>query len=148
MAITSYATDEDLLKIRPDILDLGVSDWDDQHKRAFQKINRDIEVRWYRPTCADLGIDWRVTEFDPDELQSGQLNTLACYKALELVYMFLMKNTENPDGFERQMKLFSSEYEKELQSIISFGLSYDWDDSGAVEDDEEHLYQPRRLYRG
>ena len=43
-----YSTDDDLVKIRPNILDLGVPEWIDQHKEAFSIINRALVARWYK----------------------------------------------------------------------------------------------------
>ena len=72
---------------------------------------------------------------------------LSCYKTLELIFAALMKPGPEPDGFERQMLFFRDEFDKELQSILTLGVSYDWDDDGEYGEDERIISIRRRLKR-
>ena len=147
MAVTYYSTDDDIVKIRPNILDLGVGAWDDTHLEAFAIINRVLIARWYKVVAAEHGIDWWLTEFSGDQIDSDQILRLSCYKVLELAYMYLMKDSPESDGFDRQRKLFSKLYGQELKDILAIGISYDWDDDDEIDTDEKYEPAPRRLYR-
>ena len=147
MAIEFYSTDDDLIKIRPNILELGVSDWEEQSKEAFSIINRSIISKWYKEVAMEYDVEWRETEFDPDKVDSTQLVRLSSYKTLEMAYLHLMKDTPEPDGFERQMKLFQNLYAAEFNQILASGVDYDWDDSDTIEWDEKLMPRQRRLKR-
>jgi len=147
MAVTEYSTDDDLVKIRPNILTLGVSDWEEQHREAFSIINRVLISRWYREVAEDNDVDWRTTEFDPELVDVDQLLRLSCYKTLELIYMYLMKDSPEADGFERQMELFATKYNNELSELLALGINYDWDDDDSFASDEKYQPRQRRLVR-
>jgi len=145
MALEYYSTDADLVKIRPNILSLGVDDWTEQHKKAFAIINRVIELRWYKDAAKEYSLDWRDTAFSPDLVEDGYLKDLSVYKTFELAYLFLMKGTDDP--FEKQMKAFRDRYNEELKMVLAMGINYDWDGSGVVVDTERYQRTPRRLTR-
>lgn len=147
MAVTFYSTDDDLLKIRSNILSLGVSDWEEQHKEAFEIINRALIARWYREVADDNSIDWRETEFDPEKVDTSQLLRLSCYKTLELAYLYLMKDAPEPDGFERQHEIFAKKYINELSEVLSLGINYDWDEDDEISSEEMYQSRQRRLVR-
>ena len=123
MAVTYYSTDDDLVKIRPNILSLGVGSWDDMHLEAFALINRTLISRWYKVIAEEHGLDWWLTEFDPDLVDVTQLLRLSSYKVLEHIYMHIMKDSPEADGFERQMKLFSKLYSQELKDLLAIGIN-------------------------
>jgi hypothetical protein len=148
MAVTYYSTDDDLVKIRPNILDLGQADWEDAHLEAFSKINRTLISRWYKQAAEEHGIDWWLTEFSADQIDVDQILRLSCYKVLEIAYTYLMKDTPESDGFDRHRKFFKKEYSQELAEVLSIGISYDWDDDDEIDTDERYEVQPRRLYKG
>jgi hypothetical protein len=147
MAVTYYSTDDDLVKIRPNILDLGQPSWEDQHLEAFEIINRALIARWYKPLAVEHGIDWWLTEFDPDLVDSTQLVRLSCYKVLELAYTYLTKDSPEEDGFERHQKLFEKKYSQELKEVLAIGLNYDWDASDEIDVEEKYETSSRRIYR-
>lgn len=148
MAVTYYSTDDDLVKIRPNILDYGVGDWEDLHLEAFSIINRSLIARWYKVVAPEHGVDWRITEFSPDQVDTSQLLRLSCYKVLELAYLHLMKDSPEADGFERNMKTFQKMYGQELIDVLGIGINYDWDDDDEIDTEEKYEPSPRRLYRG
>ncbi|RLC88909.1 MAG: hypothetical protein DRJ03_01320 [Chloroflexi bacterium] len=145
--MANYSTDPDLVKIRPNILELGVASWNTQHTEAKAQIDRILESRWYNEVAAEHSINFRSTPFDADKCDAAQLVRVACYKTLELAYLFLMKDSPEPDGYEREMKLFGKMYKEELNLILSLGVNYDWDDSDTIEDDERLLPRYRRTQR-
>jgi len=145
--MANYCEESDLIAIRPKILELGVTDWDTQITEACNIMDRAIEVRWYRRIAEENSVDWRVTRFDRDLLKSSdtQLKRLACYKSLELAFMYLMKHRAD-DAFEKERKMFSELYKEELQEVLLSGLDYDWDDDD-LDDDEILVPRVRRLMR-
>lgn len=142
-----YSTDVDLQAIRPNILDLGVADWTAMHVKAAEKINRTLIRRWYKTAAAEYSLDHRDTEFDSDLIEENTLKDLSCYKTLELCYLYLMKDSKEPDGFEREMHLFRKMYNQELEELLAIGIGYDWSGDGSVTDTEKYFRVPRRLKR-
>ena len=146
--MAEYCTNADLVKIRPDILDLGVTDWADQILEAGKVIDRAIEARWYRTVAKEYNIDPRETPFDRALLLTaeGQTTRLGSYKTLELVYLFLMKNRAD-DAFEKERLLFQKMYRDELEEVLISGLDYDWDEDDDIASSEKNQPQMRRLER-
>jgi len=157
----TYADDDDLLLIRPDILSMGTPNWDDQHEEAAAIIDRALDLSWYRAAATERlygqtyanasvlrGFEWKAYPFNPLLLlnAAGQLKRLSCYKALELAYGCLAKGTE--DSFEKLRDYYAGQYAAELQAVLAAGLDYDWDASGAIDATETtEPQQPRRLVR-
>jgi hypothetical protein len=126
----------------------GVSNWDDKIVEASDIINEDLDLRWYRGAAENHGMDWREYAFDPDLLYSStRVRRLAVYKSLELIYRFLTKDSPEADAFERQSKLYASLYERELKSLTTYGVDYDWDASGGITYEEKRQPTLRRLTR-
>lgn len=144
-----YSTDEDLTKIRPKILDYGVVAWDNQRNEAEAVIDRILEHQWYRHEASHLGVNWREYPFDAALMLNAdvQLKTLSCYKTLELVYLYLMKDAPEPDAFERQHGLFKKLFADELRAVLANGVDYDWDESGELASVEKIRPVQRRLQR-
>ena len=147
MAREYYTTDDDLITIRPNIIQLGVSDWQFQHIEAFKMINRALIGKWYKSVAAEYGVDFRETEFDPDLVDIEQVKRLSACKTLELCYLYLMKDSPEPDGFEREMKIFRECYNSELAELLAIGLNYDWDEDDVIEGEEKYQSRIRRLQR-
>lgn len=141
--------DEDLTEVRPDILSYGITDFDVQMEESESIINRTLDARWYRNVADDFGLNWRVTPFKPALLLNGgvQLNRLATYKSLQLIYLFLMKESPEPDAFERQMDTFKKLYKEELNEVLNAGVDYDFDEDGEIAAGENILPKIRRLIR-
>jgi len=147
MAITAYSNDSDIIEIRANILNLGADNWTSKHQEAFGIINRVLNKRWYEQAAAEFGFDWREIPFDPERIVVDEVKRLSCYKTLELIYLYLMNDSPNPDGFERQVKIFRDLYNEEFQIIIGVGISYDWDADQVSDFEEKYLRVPRRLKR-
>lgn len=144
----TYCTDDDLLSYRPNILTLGVDNWDDQHEIAFADINRMITAKWYRQAASKMGYDPDLVAFRPESVQDDALKKLESYRTLEYAYMILMKESIQGDGFERNMNIFARLYSTELGIILSTGIKYDWSGDGLIDPSENQLLPAqRRLYR-
>jgi len=145
---TAYCSEDDLVKIRPDIMDLGVSDWSDQIEEAGSIIDRAIDVGWYRAIAENNYIDWRTTSFDRELLLNldTQLKRLGSYKTLELAFLFLKKYSSE-DAFEEERKVFRTMYQDELNEVLTSGFDYDWDEDDEIDVGENVIPQVRRLVR-
>jgi hypothetical protein len=143
----AYATDFDLLKVRPDVLSLGVKTWEAQHAEAADIIDRLLSARWYRQAAEERGIDPVRVPFESARVSAMSVRRLAAYKALELVYTFLMKPGPVADGFEREAGFFRERFEEELRTVLTLGVAYDWDSSGAIEALERVEPEGRHLER-
>lgn len=144
-----FCTEEDLVAERANIMNFGVSSWDDKIVAAAAIVTRDLDLYWYRGATDNHRIDWREFPFDIDLLWSSpEVKRLAVYKSLELIYRFLRKDSPpDQDAFEPQMKLYGKLYSDELKSVCAFGLDYDWDASGAISEEERTQPTMRRLTR-
>ena len=147
--MSNYSDDDDLIKIRTNILSLGVTDWEDKHIESKEIIDRAIASKWYRTVASDNNIEYLTVPFDSDFLLNDgeQLKRLSCYKTLQLIYLDLTKETPEEDGLERQSNNFAKLYASELKEVLSAGLDYDWDRSGAISFDEKEQTKKRRLRR-
>lgn len=145
--MANYSTDSDLVQVAPKILDYNVSDWTFMHTRSKEIIDRILEQKWYRPESTHRGLLYEDTPFDADLLDASQLVWLSCYKALELIYQYLMKPGPTEDFFERQSKYFADRFTTELNQLLGLGITYDWDQDDEYDEDERIQPQRRRLGR-
>lgn len=143
--MANYSTDANLIGIRPKCLSFGITDATTYHARAKVIIDRIIEQKWYRPEATDRGYIFEDTPFAADQLEPTQMVYLSSYKTLELLYMALMKTAPEADGFERLAGIYREEFDKELQSLLSLGITYDWDDDDSYSEAERISTQRRRL---
>jgi hypothetical protein len=141
-------TIDDIIKVRPDIVKYGVTDFTEQMKESELKVFRSVDARWYRPLATNYSIDWRADPFDPQLLGTpSQLTACAVYKSLQLIYIYLQKDSPEPDGFERNSKNFQKLYENELAETLIAGIDYDWDKDDEISSSESINTRVRRLYR-
>lgn len=158
-----YATDADLLILRPDILSYGPTEWADMHAKAAEIITRDLDVNWYRGSATERGVAWKayplpplnqrtfdyaVYPFDAELLLNAesQLKSLGCFKALELIFASLTKGTD--DTFASLRDHYAASYKAELPAVCAAGIDYDWNQNGAIDDtDKAQAAAPRRLVR-
>lgn len=140
--------ESDLQSIRPSILSYGVTDWTEKMFQAETHVFRILESRWYRENAYDFyGVDPQTVPFDPALLNDpDQIRSLLCYKALEFIYMYLMKDSPDPDPFERQCETFRKLFKDELASVLSSGIDYEW--GSFLPADERMVTRRRRLERG
>lgn len=143
----TYSTDSDLIKFRPKILSLGIDDFSELRTEAYNQVNRIIELRWYRQVAAEFGFDYRNTQFTPGSVKDGELTNLECFKLLELIYMNLKKDTQEPDGFARHEENFRKNFQEELDLVLATGIDYDWSGNDTFDDDEISVEAPRRQHR-
>ena len=139
----AYSTDDDLIKFRRDILELGVDNWDEQHDEAELIINRDLQSSWYVDIAKEIGVS---DVFDPLLLDADQLLRLSVYKTLEIAYLTLDHEYES-DPFFRHRNTFKELYDEELKKLIKSGIRYDWNKDGTFSSIESLTRSPRRVVR-
>jgi hypothetical protein len=144
-----FHDESDLIKVRPDIMNYGITDFNEQLLESENIIIRTLEHRWYRNRADDYGLNWRNTPFDATLLLTAatQLKRLAVYKSLQLIYLFIQKETPEPDAFERQSNSFKKLYAEELKEVLDSGLDYDWSGTGSIDSGENIQPRIRRLFR-
>lgn len=147
--MAEYCTEDDLQKIRPNIMSLGVDDWSDQIEEAGFIVDRAIDTYWYRRVAEENDIDWRETPFDRELClnASTELKRLACYKTLEICFLYLMKHMREADAFEREREIFKKMYNEELLVVLDTGVGYDWDEDDEIASGESLIPSVRRLTR-
>lgn len=151
MALEPFTTDDDLIQRRRNIMDLGVSDFSDQHLEAARQIVRDLKL-WYETQARDRGINPRVTgyHFDQADLMAveDEVKPSAILLALSLAYELLSKDmsSEN-DGFQAQRDYFRKSFDREWGAAKLIGFTYDWYGSDDLDDTDRMLSSYRTLRR-
>jgi hypothetical protein len=127
-------------------MNYGVSDWTEKIFKAETRVFRTLEARWFKENAGDFSLAVDVV-FDPALLKDpDQIRLLICYKALEYVYRYLMKDSPQADPFERQSEVFNKLYKEELATVLASGLDYEW--GTGLPSAERTIPRRRRLVRG
>jgi len=130
------------------LLPTGQLDWSNQRTEAEWEINRALEARWYRDASAERGLDWQNTPFDAAlVLTTEQLKRWSCYLTLAKIYELLSKDAAEPDAFERLAEKYEKKATDEGREVLSYGIDYDWDESGTIEATEKEQRVHRALVR-
>ena len=145
--MANYTTTSDIIFYRPDVDSYDQAYFPNYHTQATIDVNRKLEVEWYRQAATNMGIDWKVTAFNADLLLNSatQLKQAAAFRVLYYIYAALTIKTD--DFYAAMRDLYEKMYNNEIESVIAQGIDYDWDESGAIDDDEKAESAPRRLYR-
>jgi hypothetical protein len=134
----AYSSDTDLEAYIPDILSFGITSFTAEHDKAESDINRKLKVDWYRTT----GLSG---DFTSSKLQSAQLLRASVYCTLGF-YVFPQLTKWGEDKFEKQMKYYQTEYEKEIVNVIEDGVQYDIDGDSSISSSET-IHKQNRLIR-
>jgi len=143
--MVNYSIDTDLIKFRPNILNNGAYDTSWAHDEAYSLINTTLEAEWYMKEAPNHDVDPATTAMNVAKLRATQFKYLSVYKALELIYVSLTKDTPLDDGFYAWAAHFRKEYDNELQKILKIGVEYDWDATGTITQAEKYIPQRRNL---
>jgi hypothetical protein len=152
----NYATNADLQKLLPDILDHGVADFTDQLTLATADVLELIKVDWFREAANDYygytaGYK-RGTYFptlDEAYLDTSNLVNLTCYRALaRYIFPMLTKDADfdAQDAYAIKMDRYQAYFEDEWKVVQRMPL-YDFDKDSAFEDVERHDQRGRRVVR-
>jgi hypothetical protein len=136
----AFSTDADLVDLVPDILQLGITAFTDEHPKAQADIERELRIKWW-PRKGIAG------EMDDSKLTDSQFTRCASYLVLWRYALPQLTNWVDGDRFTSMIDFYKSRYGEELQDILSDGVEYDADGDSVIQDDEKNAFSPNRLTR-
>ena len=136
----AFSTDTDLTALVPDILQLGIASFADEHAKAESDIKRELRNRWW-PRTGFNG------ELDDTLLTESQFTRCNAYLVLWKYALPQLTNWTDGDRFMQMMDFYKARYNEELNEIISDGIEYDKDDDGTVTNTEKEPKYVGRLVR-
>ena len=132
----AYSSDADLLKLIPDILDLGIQSFVLEHPRAQADIQRELRINWW-PRKNISG------EMDNTKLTPTQFTAVSAYLVLWRYALPQLTNWVDGDRFGNMIEFYKARYGEELESVLADGVEYDADGDGAIKEDEKLSLGPR-----
>ena len=136
----AFSEDKDLQDLVPDILQLGIDTFSDEHDRAQSDIIRDLRVEWWDKK----GIKG---ELDSSLLTDAQFARCSAYLVLWKYALPQLTNWVDGDRFQNMISFYKSRYGEEFESILRDGVEYDTNDDGTVSTEEKKSIHSGRLNR-
>jgi len=136
----AFSTDSDLVLIVPDILDLGIESFADEHAKAESDIKREIRYKWW-PRTNYKG------EMQESLLTETQWTRANAYLVLWKYALPQLTNWVDGDRFREMISFYRDLFGQEMESIFKDGVEYDFDEDGTIQDDEKDLVVSGRLMR-
>ena len=136
----AFSTDNDLEAIVPDIFDLGIPAFTDEHAKAQADVEREIRNRWWHRK----GIKG---EMDASYLTESQWTRAAAYLVLWKYALPQLTNWVDDDRFLQMIDFYKARYGEELDAVFQDGVEYDADNDGTVTDKEKESIPLNRLDR-
>ncbi len=126
----AYSSDADLLKLIPDILDLGIESFVLEHPKAQSDIQRELRIKWW-PRKNIAG------EMDNSKLTSTQFTMASAYLVLWRYALPQLTNWVEGDRFQSMIDFYKARYGEELEAVLADGVDYDADGDGVTKEDEK-----------
>lgn len=136
----AFSKDSDLQTIVPDILDLGIDSFADEHAKAEADIKREVRRRWW-PRTGYKG------EMDDSLLTDSQWTRTNAYLVLWKYALPQLTNWVDGDRFRLMIDFYRDLYGRELESVLADGVEYDFNEDGIIQDTEKDLTFTGRLIR-
>jgi len=136
----AYSTDSDLQDIVPDILQLGIDTFSDEHGRAFNDINRNLRVDWWEKK----GLSG---EMDNNKLVSTQFARLSTYLVLWKYALPQLTNWVSDDRFLKMIDFYKARFGEEYDALLRDGIQYDENDDDVISKKEKQSIHHGRLSR-
>ena len=136
----AFSEDKDLQNLVPDILQLGIDTFSDEHDKAQSDIIRELRIGWWDKK----GLSG---ELDSTLLTDTQFTRCASYLVLWKYALPQLTNWVDGDRFQSMINFYKSRYGEELDSILRDGIEYDTNDDGTVSDQEKKSIHSGRLTR-
>ena len=132
----AYSTDADLLKLIPDILELGIENFVLEHPKAELDVNRELRIRWW----PKMGIAGDMVN---ENLSPSQFTALSSYLVLWRYALPQLTNWVDNDRFAKMIVFYKDRYKEELESVLNDGVDYDSDGDGIVLSAEKTAFTKR-----
>lgn len=136
----AFSNDSHLIDIQPDILDLGIDTFYEEHARAEAEIKREIRGTWW-PKTGYTG------EMDDTLLTDSQWTRAAAYLVLWKYALPQLTNWVDGDRFREMIGFYRDLYTQELNAIFADGVEYDYNEDGSVSTEEKSTKVQTRLTR-
>jgi hypothetical protein len=136
----AFSSDSDLTAIIPDILQLGISSFSDEHAKAEADIKREIRRRWW-PRTGYSG------EMDETLLTDSQWTRANAYLVLWKYALPQLTNWVDGDRYREMLNFYRDMYAQELEAVFGDGVEYDYNDDGTIESSEKDIVITGRLTR-
>ncbi len=136
----AFSEDKDLQNLVPDILQLGIDTFSDEHDKAQNDIIRELRIGWWDKK----GLSG---ELNSDYLTDSQFTRCASYLVLWKYALPQLTNWVDGDRFQSMITFYKSRYGEELDSILRDGIEYDADNDSVVTEDEKKSIHSGRLTR-
>ncbi len=136
----AFSNDYDLQEIAPDILDLGIDNFIEDHATAEADLIREIRNRWWHRR----GI---AGEMASTKLTATQWTKANSYLVLWKYALPKLTNWIDNDRFLEMIDFYRNLYGQELEAVFADGIEYDADGDGQVKDDEKTPLPLNRLDR-
>jgi hypothetical protein len=149
--MATFATISDVLEYEPEILNYGVSNFDDALSKSQGDVARYLRINWW-PTQQigkfDITVIGINVEMDIEKLTDSQLTRASVYCALAYyIYPKLSKFEPDLDVFQIKMDYYKKLYLEEIDLVIRDGVEYDLDSNGQISDVEKSPNYFLRLRR-
>jgi hypothetical protein len=136
----AFSNDSHLVDIQPDILDLGIDTFYEEHARAHAEIVREIRGTWWPKTGYN-------GELDDTLLTDSQWTRASAYLVLWKYALPQLTNWVDGDRFREMIGFYRDMYTQELNAIFADGVEYDYDEDGSVSTEEKSTKVQTRLTR-
>jgi len=136
----AYSEDKNLQDIVPDILQLGIDTFTDEHDRAEADIQRELRIQWWDKK----GIKG---EMNTALLTSSQFARLSTYLVLWKYALPQLTNWVSDDRFLKMIDFYKARYGEEFESLLRDGIEYDANDDDTISNNEKQSIHHGRLNR-
>jgi hypothetical protein len=136
----AFSTDSDLTDLIPDILQLGITSFSDEHTKAQSDIIRDLRIEWWDKK----GLEGELTS---SYLTDSQFTRCASYLVLWRYALPQLTNWVDGDRFQNMIAFYKSRYGEEFESILRDGIEYDANNDSVVSTEEKKSIHSGRLSR-
>jgi hypothetical protein len=149
--VATFATISAVQEYEPNILDYGISNFDDALTKAQGDVERFLRIHWW-PTKQigkyDLSIIGSFVEMNAELLTEAQLTRATVYCALGYyIYPRLSKFEPDLDVFQLKMDYYKKAYSEEIDLVVRDGVEYDLNNDNSVSNSEKATEYFLRLKR-
>ena len=152
--MAAYATDADLAKLIPNIMNQGVVTFDDQLTFATDDVIAMIKAEWWPKavnrrygTVESVDFSPLFPTIDLTKINEAVLVNLTCYRALSRYIMPMLTKDSGPnDTWAAKIPRYNTFFNDEWQKVSQLPL-YDFNADGQFSDIERRGSRTRKLVR-